>query len=272
MQCDSIGVFHTDFSYKYDVARQGVFFQGHPGIITLKSGFDFEQALRDLDGFERIWLIFQFHQNQGWRPTAKPPIPPIDRDRVGLFASRSPYRPNAIGLSCVRLLKINGLHLFVDECDLLDDTPILDIKPYIPKVDSFPDAKAGWVDLQESVLWKIESTPLFQEQQDWILKQLSWNMASFAQVQLSSYPLDDTRKRVVKKNNEANEAILAYRTFRILFSYNEEKKEILLKSIDSSYTNEELTSEEDQYKDKAVHRCFRMLFYDKKCQKQNKSI
>ena len=64
MQCDSIGVFHTDFSYKYDVARQGVFFQGHPGVISLNPGFDYEQALRDLGGFERIWLIFQFHQNK----------------------------------------------------------------------------------------------------------------------------------------------------------------------------------------------------------------
>jgi hypothetical protein len=178
-------------------------------------------------------LIFQFHQNKDWRPTARPPVPPLGRDRVGVFASRSPYRPNALGLSCVRLLKIKGLQLFVDECDLLDETPIFDIKPYIPKADSFPEARAGWVDLQDPFLWKIHSSSLFQEQQDWILKQLSWNLASFAQVQLSVHPLDDSRKRVCIKNKETQEAILSYRTFRILFSYNEESKGIFLKSIDT---------------------------------------
>lgn len=266
MQCDSIGVFHTDFSYKYDVARQGVFFQGHPGVISLNSGFDYEQALRDLDGFERIWLIFQFHQNKDWRPTARPPVPPLGRDRVGVFASRSPYRPNALGLSCVRLLKIKGLQLFVDECDLLDETPIFDIKPYIPKADAFPEARAGWVDLQDPFLWKIHSSSLFQEQQDWILKQLSWNLASFAQVQLSVHPLDDSRKRVCIKNKETQEAILSYRTFRILFSYNEESKEIFLKSIDTGYSKEDLALKEDPYNDKEAHRLFQRCFYDKKCQ------
>lgn len=266
MQCDSIGVFHTDFSYKYDVARQGVFFQGHPGVISLNSGFDYEQALRDLDGFERIWLIFQFHQNKDWRPTARPPVPPLGRDRVGVFASRSPYRPNALGLSCVRLLKIKGLQLFVDECDLLDETPIFDIKPYISKADAFPEARAGWVDLQDPFLWKIHSSSLFQEQQDWILKQLSWNLASFAQVQLSVHPLDDSRKRVCIKNKETQEAILSYRTFRILFSYNEELKEIFLKSIDTGYSKEDLALKEDPYNDKEAHRLFKIYFCDKKCQ------
>lgn len=267
MICESIGVFHTDFSYKYDVARQGVFFSGHPGIITLKSGFDFEQALRDLDGFERIWLIFQFHQNQGWRPTTKPPVPPQDRDRVGVFASRSPYRPNSLGLSCVRLLKVNGLFLHVDECDLLDETPILDIKPYIPKVDAFPNAQAGWVDSQQPFLWIIQSTSLFQEQNEWILKHLSWNLASFAQVQLSVHPLDESRKRVHIQNSEKEEAVLSYRTFRILFTYNTELREITLKSIFSGYSQNDLALEEDRYKDKEAHRCFNKMFYDKDCQK-----
>ena len=141
-----IGTFFGDAVYKYDAPRQGRLFAGHPGRIVLNSGMNFETALRDLDGFERIWVIFQFHENVGWRPTTRPPVPPKGKDRVGTFASRSPYRPNPIGLSCVRLLKIEGLTLYVDEADLLNETPVLDIKPYIPMADAFPDAKAGWVD------------------------------------------------------------------------------------------------------------------------------
>ena len=104
-----IGTFYGDAVYKYDAPRQGRLFAGHPGRIELKPGMNFETALRDLDGFERIWVIFKFHENEGWRPTTRPPVPPKGKDRVGTFASRSPYRPNPIGLSCVRLLKIEGL-------------------------------------------------------------------------------------------------------------------------------------------------------------------
>ncbi|HHX15286.1 MAG TPA: tRNA (N6-threonylcarbamoyladenosine(37)-N6)-methyltransferase TrmO [Fibrobacter sp.] len=265
MQCNSIGVFNTNFSHKYDVPRQGVFFKGHPGIITLNRQCGYEQALRDLDGFDRIWLIFQFHQNQGWRPTARPPIPPVGQDRVGVFASRSPYRPNSLGLSCVRLLKVNGLEVHVDECDLLDETPILDIKPYIPKVDAFPEALAGWVDRQEPVLWQVSSSPFFQMQSDWVLKHLLWDLQAFAQVQLGSNPFDDTRKRIKIQNPEVFEALLSYRTFRILFSYEANTKKIRLIRILSAYSEADLKIVEDRYVDKEMHRRFNQEFDDKKC-------
>lgn len=269
MQCNSIGVFHTNFSHKYDVPRQGVFFKGHPGVITLNPQCGYEQALRDLDGFERIWLIFQFHQNQGWRPTARPPIPPVGQDRVGVFASRSPYRPNALGLSCVSLLKVSGLEVLVDECDLLDETPIFDIKPYIPKVDAFPNALAGWVDLQEPLLWQVFSSFLFQTQSEWVLKHLLWDLQAFAQVQLSSNPFDDTRKRVKIQNPETFDAMLSYRTFRILFSYEADAKKIHLQRIFSVYSEDDLKNEEDRYFDKEMHRLFNLEFSDIKCQNLN---
>ena len=155
MQFTPIGTFYGDAVYKYDAPRQGRLFAGHPGRIELNAGQNFEMALRDLEGFERIWVIFQFHENEGWRPTTRPPVPPKGKDRVGTFASRSPYRPNPIGLSCVRLLKIDGLTLYVDEADLLNGTPVLDIKPYIPMADAFSDAKAGWVEEQEGDLWMV---------------------------------------------------------------------------------------------------------------------
>ena len=217
-------------------------------------------ALRDLDGFERIWVIFQFHENAGWRPTTRPPVPPKGRDRVGTFASRSPYRPNPIGLSCVRLLKIDGLTLFVDEADLLNETPILDIKPYIPMADAFPNAKAGWVEEQVGDLWNIEESHEFSEQNRWIAEHSPFDLLSFAQVQLSrgNFTKDvfDTTRRRLTIDENAKTGVLAYRTFRIHFSYDESSRTVYLQKIASGYTTEELYSSEDKYGDKKIHREF----------------
>ena len=159
MQIHPIGTFFGDAVYKYDAPRQGRLFAGHLGRIVLNPGMNFETALRDLDGFERLWVIFLFHENAGWRPTTRPPVPPKGRDRVGTFASRSPYRPNPIGLSCVRLLKIEGLTLYVDEADLLNETPVLDIKPYIPYADAFPEARAGFAPAAPAPVLEVAEGP-----------------------------------------------------------------------------------------------------------------
>lgn len=253
MQVSPIGTFHGEAVYKYDVPRQGRLFPGHPGRVELLSGQNFETALRDLDGFERIWLIFKFHENEGWRPTTRPPVAFQGLNRVGTFASRSPYRPNGIGLSCVKLLRIEGLTLYVDESDLLDQTPILDIKPYIPMADAFPLARAGWVDLQEKNQWNIYFEPLFSEKASWIYDKLKWDLKSFAELQLSVAPEDSSRKRVVL---ESNKGVLSYRTFRICFALNQENKTVILEDILSGYSLEELNSLEDKYGDKAFHRLF----------------
>ena len=103
----------------------------------------FEKALADLEGFERIWLIYWFDRAGPYRPCV---IPYRDTREHGLFATRSPCRPNPIGLSVVRLLGRKGLELRVRGLDLLDGTPILDIKPYVPEFDAHPSSKAGWLD------------------------------------------------------------------------------------------------------------------------------
>jgi len=100
-------------------------------------------AFRDLQGFQRIWLIFAFHRSQGWKAEVKPPR---GGGKRSVLATRSPHRPNAIGLSAVELLGIEGHSLRVRGLDLLDGTPILDIKPYVPYADAFPDSRAGWID------------------------------------------------------------------------------------------------------------------------------
>jgi len=103
-----------------------------------------ESALADLAGIERIWILSWLHRGGGWGPTVRPPREP--RAARGLFATRSPDRPNPIGLSSVKLVRIEDRDLHVRGIDLIDGTPILDVKPYVPYADAFPDAKAGWID------------------------------------------------------------------------------------------------------------------------------
>lgn len=102
-------------------------------------------AIADLDGMSYVWLITWLHKSSGtWAPQVRPPRG--SRQRRGVFATRSPDRPNPLGLSAVRLVRVEGLRIYVRGIDLLDGTPVLDIKPYIPYADAFADAKAGWVD------------------------------------------------------------------------------------------------------------------------------
>lgn len=107
-------------------------------------------AVDDLPGFDYVWVIAWLHLNHGWRNRV---VVPGEHGEVkrGLLATRAPHRPNPIGLSAVRLLAVDGLRLHVERCDLLDGTPILDIKPYVPYADAFPDAGAGWVDVRDAV-------------------------------------------------------------------------------------------------------------------------
>lgn len=119
--------------------------EGAPGegVIELVPEIPIE-ALRSLEGFDYVWVIYVFHMNEGWSPLVRPPRGP--RVKRGVLATRSPHRPNPIGLSALRLVKIEGRELHVRGIDLLDGTPVIDLKPYVPYADAFPDARAGWVD------------------------------------------------------------------------------------------------------------------------------
>jgi len=112
-------------------------------------------AFRDLAGFDRIWLLFAFHRSDGWKAEVKPPR---GGGKRSVLSTRSPHRPNAIGLSAVELLAVEGGHLRVRGVDLLDGTPILDIKPYVPYADAFPDSRAGWIDAIDAASGK-QSAP-----------------------------------------------------------------------------------------------------------------
>jgi len=143
LEVTPIGFVRSPFTEKMQAPRQPNTPQAAVGSVELLPGHDFEHALEDLDTFRYIWLIFWFDQSEGWRPKV---LPPRSEKRRGVFATRAPHRPNPIGMSLVELTGIDGLVLSVDGLDLLDGTPVLDIKPYVPYADSRGDADHGWLE------------------------------------------------------------------------------------------------------------------------------
>lgn len=140
-----IGILRSPYRERIDAPHQPTVEGGDPAEAVLDLAADLPvEVLQDLDGFDRIWLIFVFHRSEGWAPRVHPPRGP--RAKRGLFATRSPHRPNPIGLSAVELVGIEGRTLRLRGVDLLDGTPVLDIKPYVPYADAFPEARAGWID------------------------------------------------------------------------------------------------------------------------------
>lgn len=139
------------FSDKFGVPRQPGLTRFARADLVIEAPFDREDAFRGLETASHLWLTFQFHEavREDWRPVVRPPRLGGNR-KVGVFASRSPFRPNSLGLSVVRnegLCRKNGqLVLQISDHDLIDGTPILDIKPYLPFSDSVPEATLGWAD------------------------------------------------------------------------------------------------------------------------------
>lgn len=138
-----IGFIRTAKQVKFQARHQPVDGEEERNLLELLPGSNFEQALKDLAGFDRVWLLWWFHRNETWRPLVLPPRGPSKRR--GVFATRSPHRPNPLGMTPVRLLGVTGRTLRLGACDLVDGTPVFDVKPYVPAYDSFPEAKAGWI-------------------------------------------------------------------------------------------------------------------------------
>jgi tRNA (adenine37-N6)-methyltransferase len=141
---DPIGYVRSELATKVEAARQPRAASGTPARIELLPGRNFEHALADLEQWELIWVIFWFHLNPGWRPKVLPPR--STSGRKGVFATRAPHRPNPIGLSVVRLERIDGLTLHIRDADILDGTPVLDLKPYVAYTDAHPGAGSGWLE------------------------------------------------------------------------------------------------------------------------------
>lgn len=141
---EPIGFVRSARETKVEAARQPRAAAGEAARIELLPGRNFEHALEDLERWELIWVIFWFHLNSGWRPKVLPPR--STTGRKGVFATRSPHRPNPLGMSVVRLERVEGLILHIRDSDMLDGTPVLDLKPYVAYTDAHPGAGAGWLE------------------------------------------------------------------------------------------------------------------------------
>ncbi len=138
---EPIGIIHTPHRAQAGTPIQPAFAQGVGGSVSVFAPY--VGALADLAGFERIWLLYHLDRAPAWKSKVVPYLDTVER---GLFATRSPPRPNPIGMSAVRLLAVEGDELRIVDVDILDGTPLLDIKPYVPHFDAHPGARAGWFD------------------------------------------------------------------------------------------------------------------------------
>ncbi len=157
-----IAKIHNDFKEKFGIPRQSGRVEGLLSRIVFEPEYRVKEAFRGIEGYSHLWLIWHFSEAErdGWSPTVRPPRLGGNR-RMGVFATRSPYRPNPIGLSSVKLVGIEndqklGPVLIVSGADMLDGTPIYDVKPYLAYTDSHPDAKGGFADPVRDYSLKVD--------------------------------------------------------------------------------------------------------------------
>lgn len=166
-----IGYVRTGKRLKFEALHQPEESAAEQHILELVTGCRYEEGLQDLAGFSRIWLIWGFHKNKTWRPKVLPPRGPAVRR--GVFATRSPHRPNALGITPVQLRQVEHGRLILGPCDLMDGTPVFDIKPYIPAYDAFPDEKSGWTGALETcqagpAAFQVAYAPMAATQAQWL--------------------------------------------------------------------------------------------------------
>lgn len=257
-----IGIARTPFRDRVSTPRQPAAMRDVPATIELFKGQGYEHALSDLEGFDIIWVIFWFHLNKNFRPKVLPPR--SSSGRRGVFSTRAPYRPNPIGLSAVKLDRIDGLILHIRNADLIDETPILDIKPYIAYTDAFPNAKAGWLEEENTIGFTPDSqeTPrdpkpgyevswsaIAAEQAQWLKTAFGIDLTEPAEriLNLGPQPHPYRRIRAIEGG-----MLLAIKDFRLKFHH--AGRSITIECIESGYRARELALGNEPALD--IHRAF----------------
>lgn len=227
---EPIGFVRSALATKVDAARQPPAARGIAGRIELLSGNHFEHALEDLEGWEFIWVVFWFHLNPSWRPKVLPPR--SSTGRKGVFSTRSPHRPNPLGLSAVRLERIEGLTLHLLDIDMVDGTPVLDLKPYVPYTDAYPQARCGWLEdaanrasgaadgapgidpVDPVASFGVEFDPLAAEQSAWVEERTGLALRERIRATLALGPAPHPYRRI---RREGSELRLAVKEWRVRF-------------------------------------------------------
>jgi tRNA-Thr(GGU) m(6)t(6)A37 methyltransferase TsaA len=246
---EPIGFVRCAADTKVQVARQPRAALDVPARIELLPGRNFEHALEDLARWPLIWVLFWFHHNAGWRPKVLPPR--STTGRKGVFATRSPHRPNPIGMSVVRLDRVEDLTLHIRDADMLDGTPVLDLKPYVAYTDSHPQAGDGWLSDQQrtadggtpadpvpAYTVRIESPAL--EQAAWVETHTGLALAERVRSTLSLGPEPHPYRRI---RRTAAGLQLAVKEWRVLFTVS--GREVAVRGVDSGFRPSQLARLED---------------------------
>jgi tRNA-Thr(GGU) m(6)t(6)A37 methyltransferase TsaA len=234
--CRPIGFVRSPFRERAEAPRQASAARDARGTIELLPGRDFEHALSDLELWPYLWVIFWFHLNEGWRPKV---LPPRSAKRRGVFATRAPYRPNPLGLSVVKLEKVDGLVLHVSALDMLDATPVLDLKPYVPYADALTDAQGGWLEtgLDPQPGFEVEIAETAARELAYLRD--SWNIELESSIRrvLALGPQQHAYRRIRRVGDEF---VLAVKDFRARFAV--DGRRIVVHAITSGYRPRELAT------------------------------
>jgi tRNA (adenine37-N6)-methyltransferase len=242
-----IGYVESPFRARAEAPRQARVASDVAGAIVLTPGRGYEDALSDLETYSHVWVIFGFHLNEGWRPKV---TPPRSKTKRGVFATRSPHRPNPLGLSVVRLLGVDGLRLRVAELDILDGSPVYDIKPYVAWADAIPDAAEGWLgDVARrpedpGPLYRVSFTPLAERGLALFVEDAARLRASIED-RLSIGPTPHAYRRIKKTRDGYR---LGLGDLRVDFDIDGERVEV--RALRSGYRQKELRLRHDL----ALHR------------------
>jgi tRNA-Thr(GGU) m(6)t(6)A37 methyltransferase TsaA len=255
-----IGYVRTASRLKFEAPRQPEADSDEVNLIELLPGNQFEVALQDLEGFDKIWLVSWFDRNESWRPRVLPPRGPSKRR--GVFATRSPHRPNPIGITCVSLFAVDGLTLKVGALDLTDGTPILDIKPYLRTVDSYPESGLGWVEEIEDAEsrpppFHVGLEPRAVEQLNWLRDEWKIDFTDRALGILRRDPTPHRTRRILQLG--VNRYRIGCGPWRMY--YRIDGSEVIVEEVDSGYSEDTFNSSRGEaIADREIHLAFRRLW------------
>lgn len=239
MTLEPIGVVRSPFRERRQAPRQPRAAPEAVGTIELLPSM--KDAALDLDAWTHLWVIYGFDRNEGWRPRV---LPPRSTRKRGVLATRAPRRPNPIGLSVVRLERVEGLILYVRELDMLDGTPVYDLKPYVAWSDAIPDAGHGWLEDEEAALagrpedpkrqWRVTFAAEARAQLTWLAEQGQAELEGALRAALALGPHPHAYRRI-KPDGDAMR--IAIKAWRARFRHDDQNIEVL--SIHSGFRRRE---------------------------------
>lgn len=190
---------HSPWNAKHSAPRQPSEARGVEGRIELVAGGEYEYGVEDLESWSHIWVLFWFHLNPTWHAKV---LPPRSSKKRGVFATRSPHRPNPIGMSVLTLTRVDGRVLHVRDLDILDQTPVLDIKPYVAYTDAVPSANAGWLELPNEVstdpapTYQVEFVERASAQLAWLQSRIGFDLDAQTRAVLALGPAPHAYRRI----------------------------------------------------------------------------